>query len=166
MRRHVSVRDQPSRGGFTEVELTWIEGKIERWIRFGLMAEEQVLDRRTRIVCFAPRSVFAFVRWASNDYGTLVSRIDIIRAVERGAPCQTVPYVKPGGEILLRIHGWPKVERVLQLTDWVESLGLNPAHVSPSYWRQVHNRLVVGEEPRRYCHAQHQAWLMRASLGE
>ena len=30
-------------------------------------------------------TVFAFVRWAANDYGTVISRIDIVRPVEPGA---------------------------------------------------------------------------------
>ena len=70
----------------THVELTWIEKKIEYWIRFGREVQEQILDRRRRIVCFPPGSVFAFVRWASNDYGTVISRIDIVRAVAPASP--------------------------------------------------------------------------------
>ena len=57
--------------------------------------------------------MFAFVRWASNDYGTIVSRIDVLRAVAPGQPLSTVPFVRPGAEILLRISGWPRVEQVL-----------------------------------------------------
>ena len=68
----------------TEVELYWHEGRIERWIRFGREVEERIVDRRRRVVAFAPGAVFAFVRWASNDFGTLVSRIDIVRAVDQG----------------------------------------------------------------------------------
>ncbi len=68
----------------THVELTWIEKKIEHWLRFGRRAEEKILDRRRSISSFKPGSIFAFVRWASNDYGTVVSRIVILRAVERG----------------------------------------------------------------------------------
>jgi hypothetical protein len=109
----------------TIVELTWIEKRIERWIRFGKIVEDQFLDRRRRIVGFAPGSVFAFVRWASNDYGTIVSRIDILRALVAGEPYSTVPYVKPGGEILLRLTGWPKVEqrcgRSTPLSNWTSS---------------------------------------------
>ena len=63
---------------------------------------------------FAPGAIFGFVRWASNDYGTVSSRIDILQAVDRFAPYQTQPFVRPGGELLLSVHGWPKVERVLQ----------------------------------------------------
>jgi hypothetical protein len=57
----------------------------------------------------------------------VVSRVDIVRAVAPGQRCATVPYVQPGGDILLRLSGWPKVERVLQLVDAVEALGIVPA---------------------------------------
>ena len=67
----------------THVELTWLEGRIEHWIRFGHDASETILDRRRRVLSYAPNSVFAFVRWASNDFGTIVSRIDIVRAIDR-----------------------------------------------------------------------------------
>lgn len=148
----------------TEVELTWLEGRIEHWIRFGHDCGETILDRRRRILRFAPDSVFAFVRWASNDFGTVVSRIDIARTIDRGEPYQTVPFVRPGGEILLRINGWPKVERVLQAIDAVEALGIDPADAAPDHWRHLHNRLVAGVDPRSYSLEQHRAWLLRRQL--
>ena len=46
----------------TRVELTWLEGRIEHWIRFGHEVGVTILDRRRRVVRFAPNSVFAFVR--------------------------------------------------------------------------------------------------------
>ena len=145
----------------TQVELLWLESRIENRIRFGRVAEERILDRRRRVLSFAPGSIFAFVRWMSNDFGTVVSRIDILRAVATGQRCSTVPYVKPGGEILLRLSGWPKVERVLQLIDAVEALGIDPADAAPDYWHHVHNRLSVNEMPRPYTRSRHQAWLHR-----
>ena len=148
----------------THVELLWLEKRIENWIRFGHAAEEHVLDKRRRILSFAPGSLFAFVRWTSNDYGTVVSRMDIIRAVVRGQRCATVPYVQPGGDILLRLSGWPKVERVLQLVDAVEALGIDPADAAPEYWQHVHNRLSVNEVPRAYTRGRHQAWLHRRKI--
>ena len=148
----------------THVELTWIEGRVEHWIRFGQASGEAILDRRRRILTFAPGSVFAFVRWASNDFGTIISRIDIVRAIERGEAYQTLPFVRPGGEILLRITGWPKVERVLQAIDAVEKRGIDPADVAPDHWRHVHNRLLVGKPPRSYSPDQHHAWLLRREL--
>ncbi|AGK59772.1 hypothetical protein HYPDE_40518 [Hyphomicrobium denitrificans 1NES1] len=156
---------RPDAGPFlTHVELTWLEGHIEHWIRFGRDAGETILDRHRRVLSFAPRGVFAFVRWASNDFGTIVSRIDIVRAIDRGEPYQTLPFVRPGGEILLRISGWPKVERVLQAIDAVEALGIDPADAAPDHWRHLHNRLIVGLPSRPYRREQHRAWLLRRRL--
>jgi hypothetical protein len=146
---------------FTHVELLWLEKRIENWIRFGHAAAEQILDRKRRILSFAPGSIFAFVRWSANDFGTVVSRIDIVRAVTPDQRCTTVPFVRPGGYILLRLSGWPKVEKVLQIVDAVEVLGVDPADVAPDYWHHVHNRLSVNEVPRAYTRSRHQAWLQR-----
>jgi len=145
----------------TLVELTWIEKKVENWIRFGHDTYERILDRRRRVMGFAPNSVFAFVRWAANEFGTILSRIDIVRAVGAGEPFQTLPFVRPGGDILLKIEGWPKVERVLQAIDAIEAIGVDPVDVSPDHWRHIHNRLTASEEPRAYSAEQHRAFLLR-----
>jgi hypothetical protein len=157
-----TARDRAS--NLTHVELTWLEKRIEHWIRFGRIAGERVITRRTRIVSFAPGNVFAFVRWASNDFGTIISRIDILRAVAPGEPCSTLPFVRPGGEILLRMVGWPNVSRVLSAIDQVDAVGVDPIDAAPDHWRHVHNRLTAGEEPRPYTSARHNAWLMRRSV--
>jgi hypothetical protein len=148
----------------THVELLWLEKRIENWIRFGRHAEEQVLDKQRRILSFAPGHLFALVRWVSNDFGTVISRIDVIRTVAPGQRCATVPYVRPGGEILLRLAGWPKVERVLQIADTIEALGIDPADAAPDYWHHVHNRMSVNEVPRSYTRSRHQAWLHRRRI--
>ena len=148
----------------THVELVWVKQRIEYWIRFGRTAEEHVLDRQWRLVSFAPNSVFAFVRWTANDYGTVVSRIDILRAIGPGERYSTVPYVRPGGESLLRLSGWSKVEKVLHAIDAVEALGIDPADAAPDHWRHLHNRLFVGERPRPYTPTRHQAWLRRRKV--
>ena len=148
----------------THIELTWREGRVEHWLRFGNAASEQRIDRFRRIVSFAPDSIFAFVRWASNDYGTVVSRIDIGRAVSAGQPYQTLPFVRRGAELLLSISGWPKVEKVLQAVDAIDALGIDPAEAAPDHWRHVHNRLTVGQSPRPYARDQHRAWLLRRRI--
>lgn len=148
----------------THVELIWVKQRIENWIRFGHVTQEHILDAQRRVVSFAPDSIFAFVRWAANDYGTIVSRIDILRAVGPGERYSTVPHVRPGGESLLHLGGWTKVEKVLQAINAVEALGIDPADAAPDYWRHVHNRLSVGERPRAYTCTRHQAWLRRRKL--
>ena len=148
----------------THVELLWLEKQIERWIRFGRPADEQILDRRRRILSFTPGSVFGFVRWAANDYGTIASRIDILRAVRPSEACSTIPFVRPGADILLRASGWPKVKHVLRMIDIVEALGVDPSDAAPDYWRHVHSRLAAGEALRPYTMARHKAWLLRQRL--
>jgi hypothetical protein len=145
----------------TQVELLWIRQRVENRIRFGRIDQERVIDRYSRVVSFAAGSVFAFVRWTANDYGTSLSRIDILRAVTPGERYVTIPHVRPGGECLLQISGWPKVEKVLQVIDSIEALGIDPASVAPEHWRHVHNRLSAGEKPRPYTQTRHQAWLRR-----
>lgn len=168
MRRHAVV---PPRGqaspfsGITTVELTWVEQATERWIRFGAPVRDRILDRRRRLLSFAANSVFAFVRWASNDYGTLLSRLDIVRAVGPGEGYTTLPCVAPGGELLLHLGGWPKVRAGLALIDAVENLGIDPCAVAPDYWRHAHNRLIAGYRPRAYSPARHRAWLLRREIG-
>ena len=167
-RAHRSAHGRPLPDGpapfTTLVELTFEKRKVEHWIRFGRKSYEQIIDRRRSLIGFAPESIFAFVRWASNDYGTIVSRLDILRAVGRGEPYQTVPFVRPGGEILLRIDGWRQVQRVLALIDAVDALGVDPADVAPDHWRHVHNRLSAGQEPNPYTPERHAAWVSRERI--
>ncbi len=74
----------------TQVELTWVEKKIEHWIRFGRSIDRQVLDSRHSVVSFEAGAIFAVIRWASNDFGTVAARIDILRAVDAGDACTTL----------------------------------------------------------------------------
>ncbi len=148
----------------TEVELTHIPGQIERWLRFGNPVRDRIVDRRRRILEFAPNQIFAFVRWVSNDHGTVLSRIDIARTVEAGEPSTTVPFVRPGADILLRVSGWPKVEAVLAAIDAAEKTTA-ATDVCPDHWRHVHQRLTVSEPSRAYSRGQHRAWVLRRRVG-
>lgn len=75
-----------------------------------------------------------------------------------------MPFVEPGGVILLSISGWTKVERVLQAIDAVEALGIDPADAAPEHWQHIHNRISVRETPRAYTQTRHQAWLKRRRI--
>ncbi len=131
---------------------------------FGRIVDQRIIDRQQRVVSFEAGSIFAFVRWAGNEYGTTLSRIDILRAVAPGERYITLPCVRPGGESLLQISGWSKVEKVLQAINAIEALGIDPADAAPEHWQHVHNRVSVGERPRPYTKTRHQAWLRRWKL--
>ena len=154
----------PTCDRLTHVELTWLAKRVEQRVRFGRPVAGLRLDRQRRRVSFAPNAIFAVVRWTGNDYGTVSSEIDIVRAVAPGERCTTVPFMRPGGEILLSIKGWPKVERVLQAIDGIEALGVDPTDAAPDHWRHIHNRITVGERPRSYTLARHRAWLKRRRI--
>jgi len=153
-------------GDLTRVELTWVEGRTEYWIRFGQEAGTQILDGTRRLVFFRPGAMFAFARWAANDHGTIISRLDILRAAAPGEAYQTLPFVRPGAEILLKIEGWPKVEAVLRHVDGIEAIGVDPVHVDPDHWRHVSHWMNAGEAPRPYTDERHRAWLRRRELGQ
>jgi hypothetical protein len=155
-----------ARNTLTHVEVTWIEKKLEHWIRFGRIAQDRILSRRTRVVSFRPGAIFAFARWASNDFGTIVSRIDVVRAVAAGEPYTTLPFVRPGGEILLKIEGWPKVRQVLAAIDAVEAAGVDPCDAAPDHWRHVHQRITAGHQPRLYTAERHSAWVKRREIDQ
>ena len=150
----------------TEIELIWIEKRLEHWIRFGRIASERIVSRKTHVVAFRPDAVIAFVRWSANDFGTVHSRIDILRAIRPGEAYTTAPFVRPGGELLLSIQSWPKVRKVLEVIDRIEAEGLDPCDIAPEHWRHVHNRLSAGEPARAYTAERHQAWLKRKALGQ
>lgn len=156
----------PAASGLTEVEMTWIEGRLEHWLRFGRVAAETFLNRRTRVAAFRPGAVFAFIRWTSNDYGTVHSTIAIAAAVEPGAAYATLPFVRPGADILLRVDGWRKVALVLGAIDAVEAAGVDPCDAAPDHWRHVGSRIAAGLPFRPYRSDRHAAWLRRKALGQ
>lgn len=150
--------------GLTEVDLTWIEGRLEQWIRFGRVATERILSRSKKVVAFRPGTTFAYVRWTSNDYGTVHSSIAIITAVEPDAPHATLSFVRPGGDILLRIDGWPKVQQVLKAIDAVEAADIDACDAAPDHWRHVGSRIAAGMPFRPYGPDRHAAWLRRRAI--
>jgi len=161
-----SLPRPPAASGLTEVEMTWIEGRLEQWLRFGRVAAETFLSRRTRVAAFRPGAIFAFVRWTSNDYGTVHSAIAIAAAVAPGEAYATLPFVRPGADILLRVDSWPKVALVLGAIDAVEAAGIDPCDAAPDHWRHVGSRIAAGLPFRPYGDDRHAAWLRRKALGQ
>jgi hypothetical protein len=145
----------------THVELHWYEKQREDWLKFGKPVASRIIDRHVRVESYAPGQVFALVRWASNEHGTIRSSLDIVRAVREGEPFTTLAQVDPGGDILLAVWGWPKVAQVFRLIDAIEAADVDPCEVAPDHWRHVHNRLAIAAQPRAYTAERHQAWLAR-----
>jgi hypothetical protein len=160
----VTLPDAPDRSELTEVDLIWIESRHEDWLRFGHAVDTRIIDAARRVLFFPAGTIFALVRWAANEYGTVLSRLDILQAVPPGAPCQSIPCVRPGAASLLRVDSWPKVERVLQAIDAIEAQGIDPTEVSSDHWRHLHHRIAAGMPPHGYDAVRHHAWLKRREI--
>jgi hypothetical protein len=154
----------PSAEQLTWVELVFDPGRTERWIRFGSASDQRIVSRRNRFVAFQPGAVFAFVRWASNDHGTVVSRLDILQAADPSRDRIAIPGVLPGAVSLLRLTGWPRVRRALEVIDAVEEGGFHADAVAPDYWRHVHARLIVSLSPFAYTADRHRAFHLRQQV--
>ena len=143
----------------TSVMLVFIRDRVEHWLRFGHDVGEQILDRRRRLIWFAPGAIFAFIRWRTDDFGTVVSRVGILRACARAEACSTVPGMGPGGEILLRQSGRSRIQRRLPAIAMIESPGFDTLVIAPHYSRHIRNRLTCGDILRRYRAGQPRGWL-------
>jgi hypothetical protein len=148
----------------THVTLVWHKGRREDWLKFGKPVAGRIIDRRCRRESYSADQVFGLVCWAANDYGTTHSSLYIVRAAHAGEQVIPVPQVDPGGDLLLSVHGWPKVASVFKLIDAIEASGIDPCEVAPDHWRHVHNRIAARETPRGYSPARHRAWLPRKRL--
>lgn len=155
--------DQPAQ--LTTVDLMWLRTRLQRWVRFGRPIAERQIDRRCKAVSFAPGSIFAVVHWEAGLYGTTVSRLWVLRAVPHGQPCDRLPFVTPGAEILLDLRTWVKVKAALEAIDAIEAAGFRPESICPDHWRHVGGRIAVAEPVSPYTRARHRAWLMRKRLG-
>lgn len=150
--------------GMTDIELTWIEGRHEQWVRFGRIAAERIVGHETRILSFHSGAAFAFVRSTWSDFGTIHSNIAIAVAVAPGEAHSTLPFVRPGAQILLRIGGGQEVQRVLEAIDAVEAAGIDAADAAPDHWRHVADRIAAGLPFRPYGRDRHMAWLRRRAI--
>lgn len=128
----------------TRATVLFVDGKVNDRVRFGRPAAERIIDRRCRVELFSPDSVFAYVQWRANPFGTELWRLWVLHAVEPGSRASTVPGIAPGADIWLSVAGVARVTRALELIDAIEAGGTHPADVPESYWRTAQNRLAAG----------------------
>ncbi len=130
-------------------------------IRFGRTSEGTSLTQQNRLVSFSPGAVFCLQRLTIVDGHLVTSHIDIIRATRSGERYQKIPFIRPGGDLLLGANKAEGVSFIEDLILNIEQTGINLAEVSANYWRHVHNRLYVKMTPRCYTKVQHKAAQLR-----
>ena len=143
----------------TRVSLAFVEHRINLYLRFGHPGREQRLDRWRRSAIFTPAAVFCRVRWESNDYGTTRWQLMVLRACMPLDAVQRIAGIQPGARLLLCAEGEQQVQSVLPHIDAIEALGIDPAAVSPAYWRTLGNRLTAHLPLPVYTAERHAAYL-------
>ena len=133
----------------TAVQIVYRQKRINHRIRFGTPVCEARLDWRRKIVAFSPGSVFGYIRWRANKFGTQDWRLFVLRAVGDGA-LTTMPGVMPGADILLATRGVTRTKRALIALNALENNTATLTNVSPSYWRHLHNRLAVSMDAHEF----------------
>jgi hypothetical protein len=161
LRTHAaSTNDVP----LTRVSLAFVERRINLYLRFGQPAHAIQLDQWRRCAVFLPAAVFCRIRWESNDYGTIRWQLLVLRACTPIDAMQRIPGIRPGAGVLLHAEGERKVKAVLQQIDAIEALSIDPADVSPVYWRTLGNRLSAHSPLPAYTTERHAAWLVGRAL--
>ncbi|ERV78242.1 TPA: DUF2840 domain-containing protein [Pseudomonas aeruginosa] len=153
-----------SRVSLTRVSLAYLAQRINLYLRFGHPARTVQLDRWRRCAVFLPASIFCRIRWESNDYGTVRWQLMVLQACTPLDAMQRIPGIRPGARILLHAEGEQKVRAVLARIDAIEALGIDPAEVSPAYWRTLGNRLAAHLPLPDYTRERHAAFLAGRNL--
>ena len=133
----------------TAVQVVYRKKRINHRLRFGAPLIEARLDWRRKLVAFAPDSVFGYIRWRANRFGTQDWRLFVLRSVESGA-FATIPGVMPGANILLATRGTTRTQRALDQLDTLEKDAGGLSQVTDAYWQHLHNRLAVSIDPHDF----------------
>lgn len=148
----------------TRVSLAFVAKRINLYLRFGHPVRELRLDRRRRWAAFLPDAVFCRVRWESNDYGTTRWQLMVLQAGTPLDGVQRIAGIQPGARLLLWAEGEDSVRSVLPRIDAIEAMGIDPAGVSPAYWRTLGNRLSARQPLPIYTPERHTATLAGEGL--
>lgn len=143
----------------TRVSLAFVERRINLYLRFGHPVRELRLDRWRRCAIFPPAALFCRVRWESNDYGTTRWQLMVLQTCTPFYAVQRIAGIQPGARLLLCAEGERQVQSVLPQIDAIEALGINPAAVSPAYWRTLGNRMSARLPLPAYTVERHAAYL-------
>ena len=155
-----SKDDQP----LTRVSLLYIEQRVNLYLRFGYPLRLHRVDRWRRCAVFSPAQQFCRIHWVSNDYGSIHWKLMVLQTGKPGEGMQRVRGIRPGADILLNAEGPRQVPAILAQIDAIEAQCIEPAEVSPAYWRLLNNRLAARLPLPDYDPERHAAWLARRAL--
>ena len=149
----------------TEVELYFVKGKIERWIRFGTPIRRS--DNRPPPAHRRPSRRAPFL---ASCAGPRMSTGPEFPASTFCAPARTEsPFDGAGrqagrGNSAAGLRLGKGSARAQSDRGRRRRSASRPQEVCPDHWRHVHSRLAAGLTPSAYSRERHRAWLLRSGI--
>jgi len=117
-------------------------------LRFGVPQKVTRLDNFRSVAAFKPKSIFGYIRWQCNDYGTTFWQLVIAKTVRQGR-IQKATGILPGAQILVNVSGVNAVKQALKRLDyWEMQASGNLSNIPETRWRHFQNGIIVRSAPR------------------
>jgi len=134
---------------YTLVQLHFVRGMINHRLRFGQPEAKTKLDKYRSLASFPEGSIFGYIRWRANEYGTIDWRVYVLKAQADGLRSE-VAGITPAVKILVSAQGKPAVKRCFTALDALEKeVGGTLDDVPESYWAGFNNALLLRKTPRQ-----------------
>jgi hypothetical protein len=130
-----------SLSNLTAVLCHYGKDRFNHRLRFGVPQALVKLDSYRKIAVFKPRTIFGYIRWVADEYGTQDWRFFILQTRNDGLLTR-VPGVTPAVKLLASFHRTDCVKRALLAFDEIEKeCGGELGILSESYWLGFQNHL-------------------------
>ena len=134
---------------YTLVQLHFVRGMINHRLRFGQPETKTKLDKYRSLASFSDGSIFGYIRWRANEYGTIDWRVYVLKAQSSGY-ISHVNGISPAVKILMSAEGKPAVKRCLNALDKLEKqAGGSLVSIPEAYWPKFNNALLLRKAPRK-----------------
>lgn len=132
----------------TLAQIHFVRGRINHRLRFGKTASVAKLDKYRSVATFSLGTIFGYIRWRANEYGTQDWRVYVLKAQTTGYISE-VAGITPAVKILVSVQGKLAVKRCLNALDTLEiEAGGSLEAVPDSYWPRFSNALLLRKAPR------------------
>jgi hypothetical protein len=148
----------------TRVNLVFVPLRMNVYLRFAQPVQQRYFNWRCHSAYFAPGQVLCRIWWEGNEYGTTRLELAILQAKGPRQCLQKLVGITPGAAVLLRVQGGHQVQQVLRLISAIQAQQIDPASVSPCFWRVLQNRLATHGETPVYTPARHAAKVWREAV--
>ncbi len=117
-------------------------------LRFGVPQKVTKLDKYRSVAAFSPDSIFGYIRWQRNQYGTTFWQLIIAKTAKEGR-IQKLTGIYPGASVLVNVSGVNAVKQALTRLDyWEKQAGGDLSNIPETRWRHFQNGIIIRSAPR------------------